>query len=127
MYIGIDYGELHRMKDSNVKYITNEYPLVDAKIDRQSCINLLTEKQLMIPRKSGCFYCPFTRKSGWVEIIQKNPELTERAIALEENGKKFPIFLLSSMPLRKIRDAKLSEKTLIDFEQTCDVSGSCFL
>lgn len=127
MYIGIDYGELHRMKDSNVKYITNEYPLVDSKIDRQGCVSLLTDRKLMIPRKSGCFYCPFTKKSGWIEIIKTNPELTQRAIALEENGKKFPNFLLSSTPLRKIRDAKLSEKTLVDFEHTCDVSGSCFL
>ena len=127
MYIGIDYGELHRMRDSNVKYIKNQYPLVDLKIDRNMCIHLLSERELLIPRKSGCFYCPFTKKSGWVEIIQKNPELTEKAIILEENGKKFPTFLLSSISLKKIRDAKLSERTLKDFEHSCDVSGSCFL
>ena len=26
-YLGIDYGEIHRMKDSQVDYVTNLYPL----------------------------------------------------------------------------------------------------
>src|SRR3989338_606513 len=37
LYIGVDYGEFHRVRKSDVQYIISDYPLVDNKIDRDGC------------------------------------------------------------------------------------------
>lgn len=127
MYIGIDFGEMHRMKDSNVKYITNNYPLVEAKIDRDTCEELLKMRNLPVPDKSGCWYCPFTKKQGWIDLRDNEPKLFERAIELEKNNKRYPeaVSLLSSKRLELL--SKNKNTKLEDFDPTCDVSGGCFL
>lgn len=130
-YIGIDFGEYHRVRESDVKYIENNYPLVDMEIDRKGCIDILNEEDLPIPEKSGCYFCPFTKKQNWLNMIDENAELYEKAIILEENSIKFPksVSLLSSKPLREIRDNyKRSMDTKLDeYTPSCDVQGSCFL
>jgi len=126
MFIGIDFGELRRMRTSNVKYIENVYPLVQAKIDRDGCKRLLLERKLLVPEKSGCFFCPFTRKGNWLRLLRENPELFERAVALEKNCSKFPKFLLNMKPLEMFKENP-AQTHFKDFEATCDVSGSCFL
>ena len=128
-YIGIDYDEAHRISDSDRQYEINKYPLVDAKINREGCKKLLESYGLPIPEKSGCFFCPFTKKTGWINMLNKLPTLFDRAIALEQNGSRYPTpgHILSSQPLIKIKDRIVNQTSLIDFESTCDVSGSCFL
>ena len=58
-YMGIDYGEVHRMKPAKVDYVTNLYPLIDYKINREECINLIKKARLPIPVESGCYFCPY--------------------------------------------------------------------
>ena len=41
MHVGIAYEEAHRMRTSDVSYIHNVYFLVDAKIDRDGCLDIL--------------------------------------------------------------------------------------
>lgn len=124
-YLGIDYGELHRMKQADVKYIIQKYPLVDAKLDRDGCIKYIQDRNLPIPPKSGCWMCPFTKKQGWIDMKNNQPEMLKKAIALELNNRRYPesVAWLSSKPLIKLLD---SEKGMTDFEHSCDVAGSCF-
>lgn len=89
-YIGIAYDELERMKDSRANYVTNLYPLVDAKIDRIKCANIIREEGLPLPVKSGCFFCPFNNMERWQWLYENHPELYRRAILLEEQSKHFP-------------------------------------
>ena len=124
-YIGISYEEFHRMRDSDVKYATNKYPLVDAKIDRQECISINQAHGFENVVKSGCWFCPFTRKQGWIDLMKNNPELYEKAVALEDNCPNKNT-QLSSKPLRRFREFK-GQTGLADFEPTCKVSGGCFL
>lgn len=127
MDIGIDYGEATRMSDSQVKYIKHRYPLVDNKINRNDCTKILKERGLMIPPKSGCWYCPFTKKQGWIDLQRKNPELLDASIKLEKNGSRYPEILLNTIPLEKLKKNWKNQKRLTDYDPTCDVSGSCFL
>lgn len=124
-YIGISYEELHRMKDSDVKYCINNYPLVDARVDREACIKINEDHNFPNICKSGCFFCPFTRKQGWLDLMKNYPDLYEQAVRLEENcpNKKTQ---LASKPLRAFRQFK-GQKKLEEFEPTCDVAGGCFL
>lgn len=124
-YIGIDYGESHRMSDSDVKYIDQKYPLVDAKMNREDCQQFLKDRGLLIPPKSGCMLCVFNKKQTWLDMKRDNPELFARAVALEQKNLVYPksASLLWRIPLIDIDKPKSKFK---EFEASCDVFGSCF-
>lgn len=134
LYIAITSDEVHRVRDSDVKYIQNTFPFVDDNISRNDCVDILKRHNLPIAKKSGCWFCPFHKKKEWVQMLEENPELYNKSITLEENSKYFPkeMSLLSRIPLRKIRynimnQSKLTDFEFLPFDVTCDVSGSCFL
>jgi hypothetical protein len=80
------------MKQSGVEYVTNIFPLVDNKLSRQDCIDIimLADADLLMPVRSGCFFCPFNSLSRWTEIFEQHRDLHLRARTLEENSKHFP-------------------------------------
>ena len=125
-YIGIAKEESHRMREADVKYLHNEFPLIWRGIDRKGCEEILKENGFAGVVKSGCYFCPFSKKASWLSLIKDHPEMYERAVQLEENCKRKNIYL-SSLPLRRIREDVLAQKKITDFEMTCDVAGSCFL
>jgi len=76
--LGIAADEAHR-KGGALR------PLVEAGIDRQGCIDIIDAEGLPVPRKSGCYICPFQRDEQWRELWENHPDLFERAMRLEEN------------------------------------------
>jgi hypothetical protein len=95
--IFIDYSEFHRMKTSDVKYQTLEYPLVYDKIDREECLSIIKDAGYPIPVKSGCFMCPFNSKKIWTNLKVQHPELFAKALKMEKNDKRWkemPLILL---------------------------------
>lgn len=82
--IGIDAGEPHRARIFESQGQTFDYPLVDAGINRQGCIDIIKRHGLPVPPKSGCYICPYQRRSQWIELREKHPELFCRAKRLEE-------------------------------------------
>ena len=86
--IFIAYDEYHRMKTSDVKYQKLNYPLVKDKIDRNECIQIIKDAGYPIPIKSGCFMCPFSKKSDWIDLKNNHPELWQDALKLERLGQK---------------------------------------
>lgn len=106
MNIFFAYDELDRMRESDVKWITNSFPLIPYHLTREDCINLIQENGLRVPIKSGCYFCPFTRKSGWIDLREKHPDLWQKSKALEDN---------STMRIKFIKkSAQFPEKNLIE-------------
>ena len=62
---GISLDEWHRMRDSDVKYIKNVYPLVDQRMTRRDCISWLLAHGLGVPPKSACVFCPYHALGHW--------------------------------------------------------------
>lgn len=89
MALGITTDEAQRMKPNNVKWINNVFPLIDENISREDCIKWYKIRNLEVPVKSGCFCCPFQKKSDWLELHEKHPKLLEISIDLEKNASKF--------------------------------------
>lgn len=89
-YMGIDYGEVRRMKPSIDDYITKEYPLIDNKINRDDCVEIIHNENMPIPAKSGCFFCPYNNKERWTEIKEKYTDLYKLSEQLEKNSKHYP-------------------------------------
>lgn len=132
-YIGIAYDEIHRMKDSRVEFITNLYPLVDRKLKRQDCVDIIQNEGFPVPPKSGCFFCPFNSLERWHWLHEQHPELYEKAIALEENSKHFPNQRLTdqvyrhraSITLREL-GSTIQQETVDRLERTnSECSGYC--
>ncbi len=122
-YLGIAYEERDRMKDSGVEYITNIFPLVDNKLSRQDCIDviMLADADLPMPVRSGCFFCPFNSLSRWTEIFEQHKDLYLKAKALEENSKHFPKQRLVKWTLGVLQEKLEKNESLpeIHIKRTC--------
>ena len=89
--IGIDFDEAKRARISTEKDVENRYPLIEAKISRQNCKDIIKNHRLPIPIKSGCFICPYQKTSQWKELRIKHPDLFYKAVALEKRNMKYRI------------------------------------
>lgn len=120
-YVGIDYDEIRRMKDSKADYVTNIYPLVDYKIGRKDCIRLIKKARLPIPVKSGCYFCPFNTLERWADLYEKHPKLYQNAVRIEETGKHMPKQKLFPTTLRVLREdlRKGTPLPMIQIESPC--------
>lgn len=126
-YVGIDYDEIRRMKDSKVDYVTNIYPLIDYKIGRQECIALIEQAGLPLPVKSGCYFCPFNNIERWTELFKAHPELFKKAMELEENGKHMPKQRLAPMTLRVLQDNLKNNESLSVIQTDSPCGSECMI
>lgn len=125
MHVGIAYEEAHRMRISDVNYIHNVYFLVDAKIDRDGCHEILKKNDFKAS-KSGCIGCIYNKRCVWEQMLKDNPKEFQRWKSLEMNNKKYPFTTFNtSRSLEDIeRGIKNKDK---EPEQSCDVAGTCFI
>jgi hypothetical protein len=71
-WLGISLDEFQRMKDSDVKYITNRYPLIEKRMTRNDCISWLLAHGLEVPPKSACVFCPYRNWDSWLNIMNSS-------------------------------------------------------
>ncbi len=121
--IGIAYDESYRINNQKWKSHETLYPLVERKITRNGCINIIKEVGWGIPPRSSCFFCPFQSSKEWLWLKNTHPELWQKAIALEKNGSRYPEILLWKESLEKIDKRYISIETYM--EEEC--GGVCFL
>lgn len=124
-YIGIAYDELERIKDSRADYVTNLYPLVNAKLGRMDCENIIRAEGLPLPVKSGCFFCPFNTLERWRWLHINHPELYRRAMLLEENSKHFPKQRLTPLTLKGLAESFRDGRMLSVLSQGEPCGGEC--
>lgn len=85
LFIAIDSGEQHRAFKKPLKQgVINAYPLIDYRIDRRKCIEIIKEHGLKVPRKSGCYICPFATKSEIRQLYLNYPDLYEKRKEIEQ-------------------------------------------
>lgn len=77
--LGIAADEAHRAQH-------RVRPLVERHIDRKGCIAMIQDEGLSVPRKSGCYICPFQRDAAWYELWKVHLDVFNRAMRLEENS-----------------------------------------
>lgn len=86
--LGISLDEFQRMKPNmdphTLAWKENAFPLIDLRIDRQTCMNIIREAGLPVPPKSSCIFCPYHRLSVWQKMREDEPELFWKAAKLEE-------------------------------------------
>jgi len=102
---GISYDEMVRMRQSPLKYITYEYPLVTKEIRRHHCLEWMEQKGYPKPPRSACTFCPYHSNEEW-RFVKENKEEWDEAVALDKKirngfvGVKDELFLhKSGVPL----------------------------
>lgn len=61
-YLGMTFEERERMKENSVKWIKNEYPLIDMKWTRKDCCKYLLDNIGFVPPRSGCIICKYSKQ-----------------------------------------------------------------
>lgn len=127
--LGISIDEFQRMrKDSGIKYITHEYPLIKLRLARHDCAKIIVDAGLPLPPKSACYFCPFHSMSTWQDMKRYRPELFNESIVLEQTinatrdriGKDHVYLTGRGMPI----DQAVSTDQQSLFDDTCE-SGYC--
>jgi len=84
LMLGISVDEYHRMRDSSVARIEHAYPLVDRRLTRWQCREIIERAGLAVPWKSSCWFCPFRSVVSQWALVQRYPDLAGMARALED-------------------------------------------
>jgi hypothetical protein len=100
VWIGISREEAHRMKPSEVPWITNRWPLIDKGLRRGDCIHWMTVNDYPIPPRSACVYCPYQSDAEF-DAMEANAvdDDWQRAIAFDAairpggNGTTGPLYV----------------------------------
>lgn len=82
--IGISMDESMRAKDSLLKRIINDHPLLTLRMTRHACVELIRDTGLPVPPKSSCWFCPFKKRKEWVNMYWNYPQIYWRAVELED-------------------------------------------
>lgn len=135
--LGISLDEWKRVKDEDWHEAKGfqrrrDHPLMDLRLDRNDCYQIITEAGLPTPPKSSCWFCPFGKLGKWTRMRFHEPEQFEQVAVIEDDCNvkrqslgKDPVFIHPScIP---IRDAVGVQPYLPMFEpeneQICD--GYC--
>ena len=126
---GISLDEAHRMKPNRASWITNHWPLVDARLTRADCVRFLESQGLPVPRKSSCVFCPYHSDGYWRDLKDNYPEEfekacgTDRAIRdMSKRGMRQPLFVHRSLvPLSEVKFRHEDQREM--FGNECD--GVC--
>jgi 3'-phosphoadenosine 5'-phosphosulfate sulfotransferase (PAPS reductase)/FAD synthetase len=89
-YVGLRADEDREGYISTKPNITAHYPFRSDGIVEADVYRILEEAGLGLPAyyawrsRSGCYFCFFQRKSEWVGLLEKHPDLFEKAKAYEK-------------------------------------------
>ena len=85
LWLGISTDEAIRMKTSRDRWITNRYPLIEAAMSRQDCIDWWAARYDRPLERSACVACPFQSRQRWVETKRRWPDLFAEAVQIDAN------------------------------------------
>ncbi len=117
IFMGIGIDERRRSYNfTETKTAFYNFPLIDYNIDRKGCIDIIKKEGINIPVKSGCYFCPFKSKKGWVELYHKHNNKFEEAILFEKNGRAYPEGnFMGNMTLETLKKIIIEQQDLTGF------------
>lgn len=131
---GISLDEWQRMRDSDVAYIVNKYPLVDLRMSRADCVAYLESHGLDIPPKSACTFCPFHSLEYWKQLKKNGGEdwreIVDADRAIRDMRPDHTLYIHPGrvpieQAIRIPEDVGMSQMEF-EFEKPCD-GGVCYV
>jgi len=90
-YVGIRADEGHRKGYISTKgNISTVFPFVENNIRRSDVFRILEESGVGVPSyyqwrsRSGCYFCFFQQRNEWVGLLERHPDLFQRAMDYEK-------------------------------------------
>jgi hypothetical protein len=130
-WLNISMDEWQRARDSDVKYITNRFPLLEKCMTRNDCVNYLERHGIEVPTKSACVFCPFHNGQAWRKMKAENGADWQEAVRVDNMIRKarppYNLFLhRATVPLADV-DLRTPEDhgQMALWQQVCD-SGYCW-
>lgn len=88
--LGISTDEVHRMKVNRIRWIRNEYPLIDARMTRHDCLRWMETNGYPRPPRSACVYCPYHSNDEWRRLRDDEPEAFAEAVEFDHLMRSTP-------------------------------------
>jgi hypothetical protein len=104
-WIGISVDEAKRQHFAPTKWYTNRYPLVELKIDRRDCLDIIDHFGWPEPPRTSCYMCPLQDDTEWQKMKNRYPDDFERACNVDDyiKTKDADVYLHKSFkPLREV-------------------------
>ena len=131
-WLGITSDEARRATgESYVKYQVISYPILE--YSRTDCEKYIQENYPELEvSKSGCFCCPYSHKTAWMNLRKNHKDLFDKCLEMEDKARKGGV--KRGLWGEKSIQAFNYTHTLVDFgveieeaERSCDPAGSCFI
>jgi hypothetical protein len=135
--LGITMDEIERMRsaeDPRQPIALRDYPLIDLRLERRDCMQIIQDAGLPLPERSACWFCPFHSGEEWRRLKRTRPDLFDKACDLEElliarrrRHGRGPVYLTDAgardqMTLRELHVHE--QLQLIGTDASCD-GGAC--
>jgi hypothetical protein len=88
--LGISIDEIHRARSEPPREMYKgifeelEYPLIDLRLSRSNCQQIIADAGLPVPSPSACYFCPFHTDAEWHRLRQYRPDLFFDAVEIEK-------------------------------------------
>lgn len=130
--LGISLDEFQRARnDSGIAWEKLAYPLLDLRLSRADCLQIIEKAGLPTPPKSSCWFCPYHTMRVWQDMRNQQPELFERACKLEAllNERRKELGKDNIWLSGKLRPLAMAttDLTQLTFEEDICESGYCFV
>ena len=90
LWLGISTDEAIRMKASRDRWIHNRYPLVEAGMSREDCLDWWNARYDRPLERSACIGCPYQSRTRWIETKLRFPELFNETVEIDSNMRGRP-------------------------------------
>lgn len=85
MWLGYSLDEMRRMHMSDVRWVENQFPLIDPLRWRVNQCQWAVEEEGLPPApKSACWCCPHWKPHQWYDMRENRPDDFAKAVALDE-------------------------------------------
>jgi 3'-phosphoadenosine 5'-phosphosulfate sulfotransferase (PAPS reductase)/FAD synthetase len=131
-YVGIRADEDREGLISTKPNIKTRFPFKEDGINHADVLRILEEAGLGLPKyyewrsRSGCYFCFFQRKSEWVGLLERHPELFEKAKAYEKidpsTGERYT--WQTGESLEELAQPARVAQIKLQVAQRCDRNGS---
>lgn len=134
--LGLTYSELHRMKDSDVKWCKNVFPLIEIgwtdrnMRNREAMYKELDKRGIPYLMSSECDMCPH---KNWIRWERTSPEMIDRIAKIEQkfDGLYFTDKLLPLKQALEIMkreyEVKGNQGNLFEIDESVCETGYCML
>lgn len=85
--VGVHAGEAKRAKRTLNQRDDVRFPLIEWGWSQADCVAAIEKAGLPVPVKSACFFCPAMKKGEVLQLAKDEPELFQRAIAMEDGAR----------------------------------------